>query len=626
MRARLYISFSLFFLSFFSLRSQTAQVYSQYFINPYVYNPALAGVEGHPAFFLMVRQQWLGVEGAPMVSHANWHMPLRGGIGVGTIFYNDRIGPLERNGFKFSLSYLLNLDRMHFFRFGMSLGAVVRSVDFEELIEPGYLFEEQRNFLAPYVDNSTALQGDVGLMYHFDRFNVGISLPELISSAPLYTNTFATPSFSPWNNIIFKAYYRHSFFNDRLAIDPNILYKYSALGNSQYEATMLLHIFHWIWTGISYRQDAGYIGLAGAKFTPHIAFGYAYGISNSHWAIYSPGGTHEVYLGIHLGRRKDHVEHAHSFIKSRKKEEAREEEEEVEEEVSELVEEPVAAIDESEEDDVLADDFLDSLDFSLPEAVSPEAVKQERSPFLPFPPESVVVDKGEALPVENSQETWQVVPEDPARYRKTGEAVDRGITLSNTAAPIKQYALGWVPMRAGEQRSLDRKLPLRKRKNAEGREEIVAVWRVENKAGKKTGNEEIIFPIYSAEELEKITQQEKGAEGDAILFHASRSGEGVDDERVSLLGAILKKGNHPMELPVGSYVVVGSFVNRGYADRLANGIRRKGASAQVGYNSQVNRYYVTLHESHDVEEVRRRRDLYRQNRSFSDAWVLTIID
>ena len=196
---------------FLPLSAQHTHVYSQYFMNPYVYNPALAGVDGHTAVFLVARQQWLGVEGAPLVSHANWHMPLTRGVGIGAIFTNDKIGPLERNDFKMSASYLLNLDRTHFFRFGMSLGASVRSVDYNEVIEPGYLFDEQSTFLAPYLDNTTALRGDLGFMYHFGRFNVGISLPELFSAPSVETQAFSSPAFRPWNNILAKAYYRQSF-------------------------------------------------------------------------------------------------------------------------------------------------------------------------------------------------------------------------------------------------------------------------------------------------------------------------------------------------------------------------------------------------------------------------------
>ena len=37
------------------LSAQQTQVYNQFFMNPYIYNPAYAGVDGHPVFFCYVQ-------------------------------------------------------------------------------------------------------------------------------------------------------------------------------------------------------------------------------------------------------------------------------------------------------------------------------------------------------------------------------------------------------------------------------------------------------------------------------------------------------------------------------------------------------------------------------------------
>ena len=64
--------------------SQQPQVYNQFFMNPYIYNPAYAGVEGHAAIFVMYRDQWTQIESAPKISHASFHVPLEGGIALVT--------------------------------------------------------------------------------------------------------------------------------------------------------------------------------------------------------------------------------------------------------------------------------------------------------------------------------------------------------------------------------------------------------------------------------------------------------------------------------------------------------------------------------------------------------------
>ena len=107
----------------FSAQAQQPQVYNQFFMNPYMYNPAYAGVEGHAAVFAMYRDQWTNVEGAPQISHLSFHVPLQGGIALGGAAFNITQGLLTTSAAKASASYLINIDRTHFLRFGMSLGA-----------------------------------------------------------------------------------------------------------------------------------------------------------------------------------------------------------------------------------------------------------------------------------------------------------------------------------------------------------------------------------------------------------------------------------------------------------------------------------------------------------------------
>ena len=436
---------------------------------------------------------------------------------------------------------------------------------------------------------------------------------------------------------------------------------------------MLLHIYHWTWAGVSYRQDVGFIGLLGAKFSRHLALGYAYELPNNNWSPHA-SGTHEIHLGLHLGGRKDHVEHAHSFIKSHVKtsEDRRREAEEraaAEEQAAQEEAEKEAAseqeISEGEtspsatpetDDDLLADDFLDSLSFdeepatppaqasgdkpvevpgkAVPDVPSPapqtpEAVPDERAveAVRSFAEEAVRVEE-KVLPTEKGEPPWQPVVDEEPVLRSTPEGMERGVTLkSNPPAPgIKRYALGWVPMRKGESRQLDTELPLRRQKNAEGRDEIVAVWQVHDEQGAPLGEESIVFPVYSADELERVIREEGGVSAKTIVLRATDDKTRVGDSGVSLLGAIVKKGDHAMELPVGSYVVAGSFSKRGNAERFAANLRTRGRPVVLGYNSDVERYYVTVYESHDVERARLERDKLRKEELFSDVWVLTVVD
>ena len=45
---------------------QQLPVYSQYMMNKFLINPAVAGSEGYTAFNLTSRKQWLGIKDAPL--------------------------------------------------------------------------------------------------------------------------------------------------------------------------------------------------------------------------------------------------------------------------------------------------------------------------------------------------------------------------------------------------------------------------------------------------------------------------------------------------------------------------------------------------------------------------------
>lgn len=72
--------------------AQQLPTYGQYYVNPYVYNPSYAGSLGYPVIFLTHRQQWRGIEGAPVTSNFNYHTPVGRNVGLGLNITTDKFG------------------------------------------------------------------------------------------------------------------------------------------------------------------------------------------------------------------------------------------------------------------------------------------------------------------------------------------------------------------------------------------------------------------------------------------------------------------------------------------------------------------------------------------------------
>ena len=303
-----FLFFLLFLVASFAGLSQQPLVYNQFFMNPYVYNPAYAGVEGHSVLFLMYKNQYSNIDGAPRTYHANFHVPLKGGIAFGASAHNETHGVLNTISGKVTGGYLLSIDREHFIRFGLSIGAGNNSINVSEFDSPN------DPAFTDIVNNSSFLVGDFGLTYHFDHFNVGFAMPSLFGYQVFTENSFSPITIKAHENVLFKMNYR-GHISDNLAFEPHIIYRYNKVLPDQYEGTLIVHLAHIIWLGGTYRQDAGIIGLLGAKIKESFAVGVAYEVGNFNYTN-QLGPSYEVHVGYHIGAKKDHAEHVSSFIKS----------------------------------------------------------------------------------------------------------------------------------------------------------------------------------------------------------------------------------------------------------------------------------------------------------------------
>lgn len=584
-----------FIFLFSQAHAQQPQVYNQFFMNPYMYNPAYAGVEGHAAFFVMYRDQWTNVEGAPQISHASFHVPLQGGLALGGAAFNITQGLLATSAVKASASYLLNIDRTHFLRFGMSLGAGINSVNITEFDSPGDPAFE--NFL----DQSTFFIGDFGVAYHFGHFNVGVSLPNLFSYNPITQKEVSDIKFSPTDNILFKMNYR-GHVNDDFAFEPHIIYRYSSVIPHQIEGVMIAHLYHIVWVGAGYRQDAGITGLVGAKIKEKFAVGFAYELGNSNISS-ELGPTLEINIGYHLGTKKDHAEHVSSFIKSHRlsaEERARKAELERQKQLAALQQSRETPSDE------------DALEIAKP------TVLDDPEPVAEVPTEKV--------------DDWDH-QEDHGEITRTNQfgEEETGIRLEKPAAGgDKNVVISWVPkadatnMTVAADGHLERTLPdgskeigVRYEKtNPDGSTENIIKW-------DKAINESQAATIASNPELTE-EHHEEVAKGDPELTTDFRTHEELATSNDHV---VVKRGDHLLELPAGNFVIAGAFSEFQHAEDYSDELFQSGYhDTIVGYVSARGYYYVVVYESGNISQARSKRDEFRKTSKLAKAWVLQVKD
>lgn len=590
------------------LKAQVNVVYNQFFMNPYLYNPAYAGVEGHSVVFALYRQQWMNFESSPAISNVSFHTPLKGGIGIGAMVFNETQGPITTTWGKISSSYLITVDKTHYLRFGLSLGAGNNALNFTDLDAP------TDPAFTSLVDNSNFLIGDFGATYHFGHFNAGFSIPNLVTYDVITPESSSPIRVSPLDNVLFKMNYR-GHLNDDIAIEPHVIYRYSDVGPDQYEGTVILHIKHVTWAGASYRQDNNLVALLGIKLKESFALGYSFELGNS--SISSTlGPTHEVHLGWHMGSKKEHAEHVSSFIKShRLSQEQREKKEALEKErnLAQLRKQRAARQQPQGDDDSLGN--LQPRETSPPAQTEPasNATGQERTNIFGDKEQEVTFERinsdGEKesvntwIPSDTENETWQIDPNAEHKERTTPDG--------RTEVAVELL-----------------------RTDSNGNVEKVVKWQEVSDAPATPQPDPDPVIAEPEETNPQVTQEDPVDTPPVIDTPVTQPQVNPDTTRVTPINSeeatpvepvTVPRGNHFLELPAGNYVIAGAFREFDGAENISDALFQRGFhDAKVGYVSARGYYYVVIFESDQLSRAQAERNRVRRLPGLDQVWVLTV--
>lgn len=116
--------------------------------------------------------------------------------------------------------------------------------------------------------------------------------------------------------------------------------------------------------------------------------------------------------------------------------------------------------------------------------------------------------------------------------------------------------------------------------------------------------------------LNKLT--EHAADPDEL--HGQDTGDHPNVERHEFV----TRGGHQNELKLGDYVIAGVFKSDANAKTYANGLTKLGFTADYGYLTERNLWYVYVAHTSDINSARTERDKYRQMKIFKDSWLLTV--
>lgn len=304
--------------------------YTQYLLNNYILNPALSGIENYTDIKLSIRDQWVGLNGAPRTMYFSIQKPIgkedykssstgfdvpgenpRGTAywsnytasdphhGVGMIMMNDRTGNLSRFTIDFTYAYHMGLSPTVNLAAGVSAGVSQMSYDRSKATpdDPNDPALGNANILV----NKFRPDINAGLWLYSSNSFIGIAAQQIVPQKfavgddAIYTQGKLIP------HLFATAGYRFLLTEDINAI-PSIMTKYvvGAPTPLQFDLNAKFQYQDMLWVGGGYRIKDGYNALLGVNIAHkfNVSYSYDFTITPINTASH---GTHELMLGFILG-------------------------------------------------------------------------------------------------------------------------------------------------------------------------------------------------------------------------------------------------------------------------------------------------------------------------------------
>ncbi len=294
-------------------RSQQMPLYSQYMLNGFLINPAVAGSEGYSAVNLTAREQWVGFMEGPSTyalsfqtrlmksSHISRSNSVRRGrksnskngkVGVGGYIFSRSNGAVNRLGIKGTYAYHIRFAHSQL-SLGLSMVAYQLKLDDDKIT-----FKDEDDELWAGAHKSVFIpDADVGVYFTSRDFWAGFSVDQMFESVLKFGD-------SGYDHFVMERNYyliggTDFQLNRQTALSPSFLVKYGENGNLQADFSGKFVFNQQYWAGITYRTGSSIIVMAGISID-RLIFGYAFDIGLNSIMKHS-FGTHEFTIIAKLG-------------------------------------------------------------------------------------------------------------------------------------------------------------------------------------------------------------------------------------------------------------------------------------------------------------------------------------
>ncbi|MDD2548455.1 MAG: PorP/SprF family type IX secretion system membrane protein [Bacteroidales bacterium] len=306
------------------LKAQQQPVYSQYMMNPFLLNPAIAGYQGYTDFNLVAREQWLGYGDGPSTyslsgqtrilrtSYRNRSRIIKsrrrrrrpsGRVGYGGYVYNDKNGAMSRTGFQGTYSYHIYVRDIQY-----SAGVSLSAFQFRADVTTDDLFDsndQSLNSIRPVYSPDA----NVGFLVSSEQFYAGVSATNLFQNLISFGSGQNELAYKLPRYYYVLAGYKYQERRADYGFEPSIMVGFTdrAITTAFSERNYWSIDFNFkaiykdnYWAGVSFRTTGTIISMFGLNYQ-NFYLGYAFDYSYGDLSNFNRMGSHEIMLGMKIG-------------------------------------------------------------------------------------------------------------------------------------------------------------------------------------------------------------------------------------------------------------------------------------------------------------------------------------
>jgi len=281
-----------------SVKAQQDAMYSQYKFNTLAINPAYAGSRDLVSATVLVRSQWVGVEGAPETQTISLDMPfMNRKLGLGVQVFNDQVGVTNLRGGFMSFSYRIFMENSTL-AFGLQGGASHLQADLNSVDlgnpNPNQAFLQNTDEI--FINLGT------GIYFNTSNFYIGLSVPQLMK------NKLNNNNITAGTNGQVDRQYLHLFaasgyvieLDENFKIVPSVLVKAIQGAPVQVDLNANFWVKDIFSVGAQYRSSTSVAATMELQVSNQIRMGYSYDRTITKLANFR-AGSHEIMLRYEFG-------------------------------------------------------------------------------------------------------------------------------------------------------------------------------------------------------------------------------------------------------------------------------------------------------------------------------------